>query len=590
MNPTEPTVDLTYHALLVAWGDLAQEIGLVQRFQEVALHQKKYVHTPQSKVLEFLVATLAGHEHLKDISRSAHPLDQDQVLARAWGQEGWADYSGVSRTLKEMTFPEAREIVKGLEEVSQIFIDQEVNLALLAEKHLLYDGDLTGLAVSKSSKTYPGADFGHMDDQIRLGYQAAVVSLRSPTYGRLWLSVDHHPGNTVSAAVAQGMIEAAEARTGVRPWRRTDLLAQRLEAFRAYGRTLYQKLERRQQKVSRVQQELQQVQQQVEQWQSRVRELETAYQASQRAERPNSRLAQARKKLDALQKRLQRRERALAKAQHVVAWTEGLLSQQQKKEATLQERLQRFQQENATNLTPVPAIFRLDAGFGSYENLALLIEMGYEVYCKVQNRNVLRSLLRQVRQETHWAIVGQDAAMVAWANRKLESFCYPLDVALERFSGEDRVKYSALLHFGPQPVTEDLPAWFHFYNGRQTIEAGIKESKHVFQLHRLKVRAEAAIFLQEHFVLFAANFIRWANAWLTRPQASPEEELSVDRLSVKGLVQVAAHTSAEVVWNSEGKLLKFTGQSVFAGKTLKLHRFACQLPLPFGKSYDFGPV
>ena len=34
----------------------------------------------------------------------------------------------------------------------------------------------------------------------------------------------------------------------------------------------------------------------------------------------------------------------------------------------------------------------------------------------------------------------------------------------------------------------DLDGWFHTYNGRQTIEAGIKEGKNVFQMHHFKVR------------------------------------------------------------------------------------------------------
>jgi hypothetical protein len=54
-------------------------------------------------------------------------------------------------------------------------------------------------------------------------------------------------------------------------------------------------------------------------------------------------------------------------------------------------------------------------------------------------------------------------------------------------------------------VTTDLPAWFGQYNARQTIEAGIKETKQVFTLHRLKVRSEPAIFLQEALTLFAGK-------------------------------------------------------------------------------------
>jgi hypothetical protein len=579
---------ITQHALLVAWGEFARQLGLIHKLETLALHQKRYQHTPQTKVLEFLVATLAGLEHLKDISRSAHPLDQDLALARTWGQATWADYSGVSRTLKALTLAEAQQVVQVLDNRSSLFIACEVNLALWLEQRLVYDGDLTGLAVSKSSQTYPGVAFGHMDDQIRLGYQAAVVSFRSPTYRRLWLSVNHHPGNLVSASAAEGMIQAAEARTGVRPWRRTDLLAQRVQQVSDYGLSLQQKLTERQQRVTQALQEQEQVSQALPDWQARLAELGRQYQVKQRLERPTSQLAQARKKLITFQKRRERRAKALTKAQQVVVWTQGLILQQQAEQRRLHERLERFQQENATNPQPVQAVFRLDAGFGTYENMAFLIEMGYEVYTKLQNWKVLQSLLKQVPSEANWTPVGAQAAMFAWEKRLVESFGYPLDVGLERFTDGERVKHCALLHYGPTPVTQDLPAWFSFYTDRQTIEAGIKESKQVFYLHRLKVRSEAAISLQENFVLFAANFIRWANVWLA--EGSGGAILNVERLGIKELVQVAAHTSAEIVRYSEGKLLKFSEQSVFTGKALKLSVFSYQLPLPLGKSFDFFDV
>jgi hypothetical protein len=579
---------LTQHALLVAWGELARQLGLTQQFENLKLHQKHYRHAPQTKVLEFLVATLAGLEHLKEISRSAHPLDQDLALARAWGQAALADYSGVSRTLKTLTLAEAQQVIQVLEASSQMFIAAEVNLALWFEKRLVYDGDLTGLAVSKSSQTYPGVAYGHMDDQIRLGYQAAVVSLRSPTYQRLWLSVAHHPGNLVAASAAEGMVQAAEGRTGVRPWRRTDLLAQRLQSVNDYGLTLRRKLVERQQKVTQALEELEQVDQGLTDCQAHLVALQLEYQLNHRLERPTSHLAQARKKLVTFQKRRQRRAKVLTKAQQVVEWTQGLIQRQQAEQRLLQERLERFEQENAANPQPVQAVFRLDAGFGTYENLALLIEMGYEVYTKLQNWKVLHSLLKQVPSEAVWTPVGAQATMFAWEKRQVESFCYPLDVALERFTDGERVKHCALLHSGPTPVTQNQPAWFTFYTGRQTIEAGIKESKQVFYLHRLKVRSEAAIVLQENLVLFAANFIRWANTWLA--EGNGDAFLNVEHLGIKELVQVAAHTSAEVVRNSEGKLLMFSEQSVFAGKVLKLPKAAYQLPLPLGKSFDFLDV
>jgi hypothetical protein len=49
----------------------------------VPLQQKVRTHQPQAKVLEFLVAILAGLPHLEDISRAGHPLDRDRAVALA---------------------------------------------------------------------------------------------------------------------------------------------------------------------------------------------------------------------------------------------------------------------------------------------------------------------------------------------------------------------------------------------------------------------------------------------------------------------------------------------------------------------------
>jgi len=98
----------------------------------------------------------------------------------------------------------------------------------------------------------------------------------------------------------------------------------------------------------------------------------------------------------------------------------------------------------------------------------------------------------------------------------------------------------------------------------------MKESKQVFSLHHLKVRSEPAISLQEAFVLFAANFIRWAAHWL-EDQAQPvENALNVHKLGIKRQVHVAAHVSAQVIRDSGGKLLKFSEQSAFAGQLLRV--------------------
>jgi len=570
MSNSETPIQNTQHAFLVAWGWFAEQSGLIQQLQAVSLKQKHYHHWPQTKVLEFLVAILAGLQHLQEISLAAHPLDKDQAVAQAWAQPAWADYSGVSRTLSGLSWEEVKQIVQAVEQISQPYLTAEVKLLRLQGNRLRLDGDLTGLPVSNTSHTYPNAAFGHMDDDIRLGYQAGVVSLQSPTYGRLWLSVAHHPGDTVSCTQAEALVLAAEARLRLRPRRRTDLLRQRIAAFEQVVTQTGERLEKQKQAVKQAKAQLVAAEQQVQAYQTQVDELAEDYQTRQRTERPTSRLAQARKRLQAIVKRTASRTSACKQAQRRLDKTTAQWSQQQAELAAFYQRLLRFEQDNAANAEAVEAEFRLDAGFGTYENVALLIEMGYDLYTKPHSHKTVVSLKQQVDDTTVWTCVGANAELVAWPALQLKHCPYALDVALERFYTGQTLKHSALFHFGAQPVTEHLPSWFQQYNGRQTIEAGIKESKQVFYLHHLKVRSEPAIYLQEAFVLFAANFIRWAAHWLQAHTQPAENALNVRKLGIKRQVHVAAHVSAQVIGDSDGKLLKFSEQSAFAGQLLRV--------------------
>lgn len=533
----------TQHALLVPWGHFAQEIGLLSGIEAVKLNQKVYEHTPHAKVIEFLVAILSGAKYLQDISLAAHPLDKDLAVAAAWGQAGWADYTGVSRTLSALRWAEVHEIVSVLERVSQPFLDSELSVLHSQGSRLQYDGDLTGLPVSNTSKTYPNAAYGHMSDEIRLGYQAGVVSLQSSIYGRLWLSVEHHAGDTVSCTQAEAMVLAAEKRSGQQPRRRTELLEKRLEAFIQSREPTEKRLE------------------------SQRAALATAQKAKQET------VAQLRAEIDpkrigVLERRSVRREKAVQLAMKKFSKTQALLSRHLEQEKALRKRLEQFERENAENPNPVEACFRLDAGFGTYDNIALLIEMGYEVYVKLHNHKIVQMLKAKVTTETTWVRVGNNAEMLAWSTLQLQHCPYPLDIALERFYTGQTLKHSALAHFGQTAVTTDLPAWFGQYNARQTIEAGIKETKQVFYLHRLKVRSEPAIYLQETMTIFAANFIRWATVWIDQHTQQNEHTLPLAKMGIKKQVQVAAHTSAKVIQNSEGMLLKFSPVSAFAGKQL----------------------
>jgi hypothetical protein len=537
----------TQHALLIPWGHFARGIGLLSGIEAIRLSQKVYEHTPQAKVIEFLVAILSGAKYLQDISLAAHPLDKDLAVAQAWAQAGWADYTGVSRTLSALSWAEVHEIVSVLERVSQPFLDSELSVLRSQGTGLQYDGDLTGLPVSNTSRTYPNAAYGHMSDEIRLGYQAGVVSLQSPTYGRLWLSVEHHAGDTVSCTQAEALVQAAEKRSGQRPRRRTELLQERIEAFIQSRAPAEKRLESQRTILAAAQSAKQ----------------ETVAQL-QEATNP--------KRISVLERRCVRREKTVQVAMKKLGKTQALLSKHLEQEKALRKRLEQFERENAENPQPLEACFRLDAGFGTYDNIALLIEMGYEVYVKLHNHKIVQMLKKKVTTETAWVRVGNNAEMVAWSGMQLQHCPYPLDIALERFYTGKTQKHSALAHFGETAVTTDLPAWFDQYNARQTIEAGIKETKQVFYLHRLKVRSEPAIYLQEAMTIFAANFIRWATVWIDQHVEQNENTLPVGKMGIKKQVQVAAHTSAKVIQNSEGMLLKFSPVSAFAGKQLFFRR------------------
>jgi hypothetical protein len=575
---TSPAIP-TQHALLVVWGEYANHLGVTDQLMKVPLQQKVQIHCGQRKVLELLVATLAGLPHLQDISRSSHPLDQDLAVAQAWGQTSWADYSGVSRTLQSLSMANVNSVMQALQSITQPFIDQEIALALQQEGRVIFDGDLTGLAVSKSSTTYPEVSYGHMDDMVRLGYQAALVSLRSPTYGRLWLSIAHHPGNTLSSQQAIALVQAAEASTGRRPWRRVDLLEQRLQGLEPDLPPLQKRLQEHQQRLQTTEADLVTTQQQRDDLERGLAELEQAYQDQNRNERPHSQLHHLRQRVQTYQNRCVRRAETIEQAKRAYERSLKRVEELQARLGQLRDRLEQFRQDNLANLDPLQAVFRLDAGFGTWENIAWLIEMGYEVYTKVFSGLFVQRLHRALAQPDAWQPVGTCATLQVHPRYVPDQFPYPVDIGLLRFDvGKEQPKPSILLHYGPVQGAQDRQAWFDFYNRRQTIEAGIKESKAVFYLHHFKVRSLPAMILQDLFVIFAANFIRWASVWMElNCSGSAVGDLDHRKVGTKRLVHVMAHTSGEVSHIAGIGLLRFSPLSCLANKEL---RYPCHSTQP----------
>ncbi len=284
------------------------------------------------------------------------------------------------------------------------------------------------------------------------------------------------------------------------------------------------------------------------------------------------------------QQRLPRTQQALGVAQrrstrHTALWVAA-----DTELTRLRQHAERLVADNTTNPQPVRIHLRLDGGFASQENLAWVIEMGYDLYSKARSTHVRDTLLAAVTPASPWQRVGGNASLLAWANTTVDgAFLYPLNVALAQYYTGETHRHAVFLHYGADDVTQHLVQWFHTYNARQTIEAGIKESKGVFQMHHLKVRSPQALRLQEHLACFAANFVRFAAVWLNKQQV---QTIGLDTTSVKQMVRVAAHTSAYVVRQGDSWLLLFTEQSLYAGSVLRLGHGPLQLPLPcFGNVY-----
>jgi hypothetical protein len=511
-----------------------------------------------------------------------HPITHDQTVAEAWGVPGWAHYSGVSRTLAACTPKVAAEVTRALEQVTQPFLDRELTLLRAQQDVLWWDLDLTPRAVSNTSKTYPGATFGWMGGEVGLGYQAAVASLRSLTYGRFLLSAQRHTGSTVSGPCLQELVRIAEARTRLHPLRRPDLVKQRLQ-------TLQEQLQREQAeeqacalRAAERQTQVAQVQQQQTDLEQELDRLATTAGVRRGADGPYSQQTKTQQRLAVYQKRQGRRQQALAQSQRS-------LTQQAQKVVALQEEISRLQvyhdqlvAENQATQAPIRVILRIDAGFASGENLTWLMEQGYEIYTKNHNDEVTASFRQRVTEDMTWQRVGDNAEMIAWAGQVVSRCAYPLDVGLERFRTGETIRHSTLLHSGPQPVTTDLPQWFHDYNGRQLIEAGNKEGQGVWNMKRPKVRSAGGLIIQEQFALFAANFVRLAAHWVAEDSRQVSPPFDTPQVSVKQMVQVAANTIAEIIRQpgTSAVVVEFAPSSPFRNCRLVLGDLVFQLPLP----------
>ena len=97
--------------------------------------------------------------------------------------------------------------------------------------------------------------------------------------------------------------------------------------------------------------------------------------------------------------------------------------------------------------------------------------------------------------------------------------------------------------------------------------------------------------IQEEFTVFAANSVRLAATWLHETCPDAPSPFDHAQASVKQMVRIAANTSAYVIWQPGGCLLRFTELSAFPGTELVIgDAVPIQLILPLFKSCVFSPI
>lgn len=561
----------TQHALLVAWGHFAHELDLVAPFFTIPIPQKTVHQPPAAKLLTLFLGLLSGCEYLSDFSLGPAPLSRDPVVAAAWGLPTLASASAVSRTLAACTPASLHALQQVIDQLTAPFLHRAIADLCTHQQPLQLDVDLTGRPVSSSSQSYPGAAFGYMDGEIRLGYQLAAICLHTRHYGRLWLVGQHHPGDTVSTACLLDLLRAAEARLGVHPRRRTELLDARIAIQQAGLAAATAKVGRIASSLNTVRTQREQVHTAQQQVRRRLTRL-IDYPVSPQQDAPFGALSQAQQQQAVLDHRADRLTqqyvRLLARQRQVQAQIQQL----QAGLGSLQQRLAELARQNVAQLDPPRCRLRMDAGFCSGELLTVILELGYEIETKAGHR-AAESLVARVTPETVWTRVGKNAEMVGWTNYQMRHCPYPVSVALERFYTPQGRKYSVLVRSQEAPNTPcpDLREWFHSYNARQLIEAGFKQSKTVFKVQRLWSRSAVGMQVQALLALFAANFVAWARDWLTE-RVQVETASAARALSrPKQLVRVAANSLAAVEYEGNAVVVRFSALSGLPGTVIYLH-------------------
>jgi hypothetical protein len=123
---------------------------------------------------------------------------------------------------------------------------------------------------------------------------------------------------------------------------------------------------------------------------------------------------------------------------------------------------------------------------------------------------------------------------------------------------------------GTTASAPDLREWFTAYNGRQTIEAGIKQEKRVFKLQHMMSQQAVEMQVQLALTLFAANFVQWALEWARGQVIVAPPGVAAALQCPKYVVRVAANSAAHVEVAGAQVVVRFSELSGLAGVVVRV--------------------
>lgn len=149
---TRITVSLTTssklsHVPLAALGYALRRAEVLQPLAEIELPIKAIEHTPVDKLMEGLVLILAGGRATAQANLLLRP---NRGLARAWGQEQFAEQSTLSDTFDALSDAEVEALRTGFASMTQSW--SQVCRHDFRRGGLILDGDLTGLPASRRAQ------------------------------------------------------------------------------------------------------------------------------------------------------------------------------------------------------------------------------------------------------------------------------------------------------------------------------------------------------------------------------------------------------------------------------------------------------